>query len=299
MTGTRESALRNHVGFALVELLVVIAVIAVLVSILLTAVQSAREAARRTQCKSNLRQIALGIHNFETAHRTYPPGYRYRPGPQGNASGFSWGTLVLPFLEESSVYDQFSLEAPIFAAENRLPREQHLPVFLCPADAVSQSGFVEMRDERYAMASYVASFGPPDLDETQEKRDGVFSRNSTTEVRHIVDGLSKSLMAGERENGLFRSGALHGNHFQYETTWAGAVRDADDPTDDHGHMVLFQTGHTPNHPRSDDRDISAPHEGLAQFLFCDGSVRVLDEAIDFAVYTALGTRAGEETIGGF
>ena len=86
-------------------------------------------------------------------------------------------------------------------------------------------------------------------------------------------------MVGERENGPFRLAGSHGDHFEYETTWAGAVRDIDDASDDHGHMVLFQTGHTPNHPRSDDRDVSAPHRGLAQFLFCDGSVHAI-EGID-------------------
>jgi prepilin-type processing-associated H-X9-DG protein len=61
-------------------------------------------------------------------------------------------------------------------------------------------------------------------------------------------------------------------------------------------MVLFQSGHTPNHPQSDDRDVSAPHVTLAQFLMCDGSVRPIRESISFVVYTALSTRAGGEAI---
>jgi prepilin-type processing-associated H-X9-DG protein len=155
-----------------------------------------------------------------------------------------------------------------------------------------------MGSERFAMASYVANFGPPDLDETQEKRDGVFSRNSNTKLKQVTDGLSKTLMMGERNNGPLRNGASHGNHFEYETTWAAAVRDFDHPTDDHGHMVLFQTGHTPNSPMSDDRDVSAPHTGVAQFLMCDGSVYAIQESIDPTAYGALGTRAGGELIDG-
>lgn len=94
------------------------------------------------------------------------------------------------------------------------------------------------------------------------------------------------------------NGGVHGNHFEYETTWVGAVREITDPTDDHGHMVLFQTGHTPNHPLSDDRDVSAPHSGVAQFLMCDGSVHSVRESIDQAVYAAMGTINGGEVASG-
>jgi prepilin-type processing-associated H-X9-DG protein len=89
---------------------------------------------------------------------------------------------------------------------------------------------------------------------------------------------------------------VHGPHFSYETTWIGAVREITDPTDDHGHMVLFQTGNTPNSEYSDDRDVSAPHVGYANFLFGDGSVRLIIEQIDFKVYQALSTKAGGEPV---
>ncbi len=172
-------------------------------------------------------------------------------------------------------------------------------MFLCPSDTVSGGSFVRMGDpaERYAMSSYAASFGTPDLDDDQELRTGMFSRNSSTRVRDVTDGLSNTLLAGERQNGPFRTVGSHGPHFEYETTWCCAVRDADEPDDDHGHMVLFQTGHVPNAPDSDDRDVSAPHVGYANFLLADGSVRIISENIHFGTYQALGTRAGTEVIG--
>ena len=293
----RVSTERFRSAFTLVELLVVIAIIATLIGLVLPAVQSAREAARQTGCRNNLKQFGLAMHNYETARRRLPPGYQYEAGPQGNARGFSWGCLLLPFVEEAGLYGQLQLERPIYDAANQSARERHLAVFLCPSDGISPSGFVAMGSERYAMACYVANFGPPDLDENQEQRDGVFSRNSGTRFREITDGLSKTLMVGERQNGPFRMAGAHGNHFEYETTWTGAVRDIDDSTDDHGHMVLFQTGHVPNDPWSDDRDVSAAHSGAAQFLNCDGSVRPVMETIDFAAYTALGTRAAGDIAG--
>ncbi|MFM7109075.1 MAG: DUF1559 domain-containing protein [Planctomycetaceae bacterium] len=290
--GQRPSALRR--GFSLVELLVVIAILATLVGLLLPAVQSAREAARQTGCRNNLHQLGVALHNFETTTKCLPPGYRHAPAADGNRLGFGWGALVLPYLEEASLFADLKFDRPIHDPANATPRERHVAVFLCLSDPVSPAGFVEMGEERYAMGCYVGNFGPPDLDETQEQRDGVFSRNSRTRLVEIADGLTHTLMLGERQNGPFRHAGVHGVHVEYETTWVGAVRQIDDPTDDHGHMALFQTAHTPNDADSDDRDVSSAHQGLAQFLMCDGSVRPIEESIDVGVYAALGTRVGND-----
>ena len=296
-------------GFTLIELLVVIAVIAILVSLLLPAVQQAREAARRTACLNNLKQIGLAMHNYESALGSFPSGYIYEPGPEGNRSGYGWGALLLPYLDQAPVHDQIDFRAPIYDPANAFVRTRHLPAFLCPTDTVSPDGFVVMGEgeatepeittgetEAYAMASFAACFGPPDLDETQEQRDGMFSRNSSTRPADVRDGLSQTLAVGERNNGPFRAAAVHGVHFEYETTWIGAVREITEASDDHGHMVLFQTGHTPNSSESDDRDISAPHRGFAQFLLGDGSVHTIAETIDLETYQALSTRAGREIV---
>ena len=232
---------RRRNGFTLVELLVVIAIIGILVALLLPAINAAREAARQSSCKNNLKQFGLAMHNFESARRELPPGYAYKLGPAGNELGHSWGAMLLPFLEETALHGSIDFERPVFDSINEIARQERLNGFLCPTDQVSQTGVIQMGNETYAMASYVANFGPPDLDDTQEKRDGVFSRNSETKLRRISDGLSKTLMVGERNNGPFRSGAIHGNHFEYETTWMAAVRDIDDPTDDHGHIASSRT----------------------------------------------------------
>src|SRR4051812_45390783 len=112
-----SSRLSARRGFTLIELLVVIAVIAVLISLLMPAVQSAREAGRRAQCKNNLHQIGLAIHNYEETHRVLPPAYVGHPTKAGTiagvtfpddngngASGFAWGAMLLPALEQLPLY---------------------------------------------------------------------------------------------------------------------------------------------------------------------------------------------------
>jgi prepilin-type N-terminal cleavage/methylation domain-containing protein len=295
-------------GFSLVELLVVIAVIGVLIALLLPAIQAAREAARQGSCKNNLRQLALGMHAYESALGKLPPGYEYAAGSAGNIRGYSWSARLLPHIEQRALYEQFDFAKPVFDDINSSARQQHIQLLLCPTDDVSPAGYVEMGDERYAMACYVANFGTPDLDEDQAQQNGdanalgpfdgawgPFYRNSATRLDQITDGLSHTLMIGERRNGPFRMQGVHGPHFAYETAWAGAVRDLDEPTDDHGHMALFQTGHAPNSPQSDDRDVSASHHGVAQFLMCDGSVHTVSEDVDLDIYRALGTMNQSET----
>jgi prepilin-type N-terminal cleavage/methylation domain-containing protein len=297
---------RRHRGFTLVELLVVIAIIGILVALLLPAIQAARESARKTSCRNNLHQVGVAMHNYESAFRKLPPGYVYASGSQGNALGHSWTDMILPFMELKNMYDLINFKLPIYDPVNAAVREQHINSLLCPTDDVSPTGFVEMGTERYAMACYVANFGTPDLDldqgqelATSGRPWGPFYRNSKTKLKDITDGTTRTLMVGERQNGPFRTQGSHGVHVEYETTWAGAVRDIGDNTDDHGHMVLFQVGHTPNHANSDDRDVSASHSGEALFLMCDASVHSISESIDEKVYFAIGTMNGGEIVAEF
>ena len=133
-------------GFTLIELLVVIAIIAVLVSLLLPAVQQAREAARRSQCKNNLKQIGLALHNYHDTHSTFPAGYyswvtnngsgpawaNIDPDTWDAAPGWGWGTMLLPFLDQAPLYNQLNLNRSCWDGVNAAGVITTLPVFLCP-----------------------------------------------------------------------------------------------------------------------------------------------------------------------
>ncbi len=295
-------------GFTLIELLVVIAIIGILVALLLPAVQHAREAARRTSCKNNLKQLALALHNYHDSFNSFPPGYIHKFGPSGSEAshaGMAWGAMLLPQLEQTNLWKLIDSRIPIWDPQNQRPREVHLAMFLCPTDRYSMSSnrFV-VRDEnaspveKYAAASYAANWGPAtedvNLDVTPENSRGVFYRNSYIGFSDIIDGTSHTLVVGERTNGPIPGSATAGGHSVFENTWVAAVRDIDDPGDDHGHMVLFETQFLPNQNGGDDKGVSAPHFGMSQFAFADGSVHAIDNNIEKSVYDALATRAGRE-----
>src|SRR3546814_780854 len=109
----------SHKGFTLIELLVVIAIIAVLVALLLPAVQQAREAARRSQCKNNLKQIGLALHNYHDTHRVFPPGQMSWFGsdlfPLNAGARISWMQQILPFIDQAPLYNSFNWKVPAHA----------------------------------------------------------------------------------------------------------------------------------------------------------------------------------------
>jgi prepilin-type N-terminal cleavage/methylation domain-containing protein len=121
-------------GFTLIELLVVIAIIAVLVSLLLPAVQQAREAARRSQCKNNLKQIVLGAHNFESSYSYLPSSLR---PPSAGSVRFSVLTLLLPYLDQSNIYNQYN-QSINWSVTTNIPLSQTvIPAFNCPSDPLA------------------------------------------------------------------------------------------------------------------------------------------------------------------
>ncbi len=119
---------RTFKGFTLVELLVVIAIIGILIALLLPAVQAAREAARRMQCTNNLKQMGLGLHNYELNNKVFPPGVSYiQPG------GWSWSALILPFMESSIATSLCNYDYAYASSQNNDAARTLLPFYQCPS----------------------------------------------------------------------------------------------------------------------------------------------------------------------
>ena len=164
-------------GFTLVELLVVIAIIGILVALLLPAVQAAREAARRMQCSNNLKQLALGLHNYHDTNKIFPPGLQFHPGAinlttgQGirTSAGYgpNWVILTLPYAEQQALHDRFDLTVEISHANNRDPRGIDLDVMVCPTDlrrkhfegGLTSSGSAIPEGDNWARGNYAVNAG--------------------------------------------------------------------------------------------------------------------------------------------
>jgi prepilin-type N-terminal cleavage/methylation domain-containing protein/prepilin-type processing-associated H-X9-DG protein len=237
-------------AFTLIELLVVIAIIGVLVALVLPAVQSAREAARRSQCVNNLKQIGVALHNYHDAHLVFPPAYVGDPTatgtingvtfPDGNANGptgFAWGALLLPQLEDENLRRRFNMKVACWAPENLPVAKTRVDVFLCPSASGGSEGFVLDKGQGdawnptmsatpfnpelfFAHSHYVTNAGIHQpwgrwtayTDFTQpetvtsggitstERIEGPFYRNARLRAKDVIDGLSNTIFVGEHSS---------------------------------------------------------------------------------------------------
>ncbi len=224
---------RRKRGFTLIELLVVIAIIAILVALLLPAVQQAREAARRTQCKNNLKQLGLALHNYHDTFTRFPAGVfgAGGQGPINNGSpgawlGWSGMAMLLPYFDQAPLYNQANFDyywdtngSPAPEANNRPVNRALISGLQCPSDPFGGS----KPHSSSGPTSYVMSAGPATSWNTGTRKIGPFTLNSSIRMRDITDGSSNTIAMSECKIGGVTS-------VKRDNTWrvhtAGALANA-------------------------------------------------------------------------
>ncbi|AMV16713.1 DUF1559 domain-containing protein [Planctomyces sp. SH-PL14] len=296
----RESSSRRC-GFTLIELLVVIAIIAILVSLLLPAVQSAREAARAAQCKNNLKQIGLAMHNFHEARGALPHLWAHGPpnatNPAACKPARSPLMLLLPFLDQAAVYNQ--LEVPLAARPS-------IPVYLCPSDPKPSgapstycSYGVNAGDTSYAWAwmcpgtdptHYYCVYFPAGkmyfngMIDVAGMNCGVRSGGITVRLNDIIDGTSNTIAYGERWGTVIEpatrrpvtSGVTGASWIDTYATFATLACNKLNTHDNYDFTVTPNINIWASYMTS----FRSDHPGGAQFVMADGSVRFISENIN-------------------
>lgn len=195
-------------AFTLIELLVVIAIIGILVALLLPAIQAAREAARKTQCLNNLKQNTLAVHNFEGSYRALPESWRLvQPDAAGNMAGWSLHGLILPYVDQATVYDQVDFKlgynlAPSvnFGGGNvRKIASLRIPTYVCPSEMRDQGRTDAAGAQIHWCLNYGANVGTWFVYDTASRRtgNGAFRAGELTPMAHVSDGTSNTLAFAE------------------------------------------------------------------------------------------------------
>ena len=299
--------MKQRLAFTLIELLVVISVIGVLIALLLPAVQAAREAARRTQCVNNLKQLGVALHTYESASRSFPPGYVSNFDASGNDTGPGWGwaAMLLPQIEQKPLFDAVNLNLPIEDNVNATNRVTRMAPLLCPSDSAPLAWWAVTRDPsgaaiqnicQVAAANYVGMYGTsdPGID-----GDGIFFRDGNIGIPSITDGTAQTIAAGERAYALGVAtwvGSVTGTSlFPLTNDGVGYPRLESAPG-----MILGHAGGNlgPGDPRGEVNQFYSRHPGGVNFLFADGHVAFLKTTMSYQVFRALATRAGGEVISG-
>ncbi len=318
-------------GFTLIELLVVIAIIAILVALLLPAVQQAREAARRSSCKNNLKQIGLALHNYHDTHRTFPMGNQRQDNRAscGHSSEASfaanrtlWGAHILPFLEQTALYEQIDFGQGGTGPEctgpgsgrggaNTAALQVELAAYRCPSDPGSKLD----TGETDGPTSYLACIGANVRQRAKSgpgnfmnDGDSVLFLNSKTKFRDITDGSSNTMVISECLVGspvtdvpfsgfttctsptstvVPRTGRSW--MFEYDmASWGFSTLVG--PNTDEIDCRLFDNGRIAARSR---------HTGGVQIVLADGSVRFVSDSINLATWQNLGHKRDGSVMGEF
>lgn len=308
-------------GFTLIELLVVIAIIAVLIALLLPAVQQAREAARRSQCKNNLKQIGLAIHNYHDVYLCFPIA-----DVNGTSNPVSAHARLLPYMDQTPVFNLIDFNVPYNHANNNVPRMLELPIFRCPSDPDSLPATIGGRNNFYWNAgSGIVMYATGATG--QPAPNGIIYHNTKVRFSDIVDGTSNTAamsekMTGDGSNAISTPATDTYQPGTYPNTpdealqQCNAVNTSDLTKQGYSNVggPWLQQYHSTNQynhvlppngrscmfpPGRIATTANSKHTGGVHLLLCDGSVRFISENLNLGTWRALGSTNGGEVLGEF
>jgi prepilin-type N-terminal cleavage/methylation domain-containing protein/prepilin-type processing-associated H-X9-DG protein len=323
-------------AFTLIELLVVIAIIAVLIALLLPAVQQAREAARRTQCRNNLKQIGLALHNYHDAFSVFPYGsndnWGWTPANPPLRCAWNWRVFILPYIDQANLYNQISPHFICVAngdwndttggfrntVHNTLAsiHQQVIPAYLCPTDSAPQiatarsTNFGSNGVDVGARSNYFGSSGPAGITGC-----GLFPGCSTDGGLHAQRGGQFGQGPGVLHMWPFPTGIRHITDGTSNTLAIGEVNDWQPGVSGCWVNAIWtgtwasastvwginggdDTGNAFNYS-NEGCGFRSRHTGGAHFALADGSVRFISENIDIRTFNFSGTSHGNDIVGEF
>lgn len=312
-------------AFTLIELLVVIAIIAILIALLVPAVQKVRASAADLQCKNNLKQLALAMHNYHDANKVFPVGqandfYANTTGnPAMNWIRGCWAHFILPYIEQGSLFQVFQncVNANGWALLSD-DKDTLVAAFICPADRNSPkthtidtnvcfpSGSTLMQGlhTNYVVCSGSTAYG------TGANLNGIFYVRSATHLTDITDGSSNTLLLSE----ICMSPDVTANDLRgrYSNSWEGNnwFSTVNPPNTSVADVQQYEGQSIPQAPMTNAGSTAGAgnqaflaarsyHSGFVNAALADGSVRNISNSVNAAVYQALGTRAANEDVGDY
>jgi prepilin-type N-terminal cleavage/methylation domain-containing protein len=299
-------------AFTLIELLVVIAIIAVLIALLLPAVQKVREAANRTRCANQLKQLGLACHNFHDSNGFLLPSRigqlaAVEPAPADTYA--TWAVLIMPFIEQDNLYRLFNLSLP-YSQQSPAAVGNNVKNFFCPTHPVADR--LSNDTPPGGLSDYAACAGNGNENGVNATGAMILATHTisgttltswkgTVTLGNISDGTSNTFLMGERivryttltNNGRGRGEdrSVYANNANNYRRFAGLSS-----MNELHVLQIYSPDPIWNQQVINNRSFGSRHDGICQFVFCDGSVRALPNSTDVTVLTRLAMRQDGQVV---